>query len=91
MNIMKIDMIHEIFTKKNIEILMFLSKESVHIRDIADILHISPGKVHSAVQLFKKYKLVTERKKKNLKIIELNNNSLLWKKIKQLLEMEVKK
>jgi len=88
---MKIDMIHEIFTKKNIEILMFLSKESVHIRDIADILHISPGKVHSAVQLFKKYKLVTERKKKNLKIIELNNNSLLWKKIKQLLEMEVKK
>ncbi|MBT4824134.1 winged helix-turn-helix transcriptional regulator [Candidatus Woesearchaeota archaeon] len=84
-------MIHEIFTKKNIEILMFLSKESVHIRDIADILHISPGKVHSAVQLFKKYKLVTERKKKNLKIIELNNNSLLWKKIKQLLEMEVKK
>ena len=88
MNILGIDMIYEIFTKKNIEILMFLSKESVHIRDIADILHISPGKVHGAVQLFKKHKLVTERRKKNLKIIELNHNSLLWKRIKQLLEME---
>ena len=90
MNIMKMSMIYEIFTKKNLEILMFLSKNTVHIRDIADMLHISPGKVHGAIQLFKKYKLVTERKKKNLKIIELNHSSLLWKRIKLIMEMEKK-
>ena len=83
-------MIHELFTKKNLVILTFLSENSAHIRDIADILHISPAKVHGAVQLFKRYKLVTERKKKNLKIIELNEKSLLWKRIKQIMEMETK-
>jgi predicted transcriptional regulator len=88
MNIIEIDMIHELFTRKNIMILIFLSKNTMHIRDIADMLHISPGKVHSAIQLFKKYKLVTERKKKNLKIIQLNESSLLWKRIKKILDMD---
>lgn len=84
---MKKSMIYELFTKKNIDILLFLSKTSAHIRDIADLSKISPAKVHGAVQLFKKYKLVKETKKKNMKIIELNYNSLLWKRMKQLLEM----
>ncbi|MBT4540967.1 hypothetical protein HOC35_05630 [Candidatus Woesearchaeota archaeon] len=88
MNIIEIDMVHELFTRKNLEILIFLSKNTVHIREVADMLHISPGKVHSAIQLFKKYKLVSERKKKNLKIIELNQNSLLWKRMKSILDME---
>ena len=47
----------DIFTKKNIEILRLLSKESLHIRDIASNLDISPAKVHSTIQLFKKNNL----------------------------------
>ena len=85
---MKKNMTYKLFTKKNIDILLFLSKNSAHIRDIADLSKISPTKVHDTVQLFKKYKLVSERKKKNMKIIELDHDSLLWKRMKQLLEME---
>jgi len=81
-------MIQELFTKKNLAILTFLSKNNIHIRDIADMMNISPAKVHNAVQLFKKYKLVKEIKKKNMKIIELNKNSLLLKRINAVLEME---
>jgi DNA-binding IclR family transcriptional regulator len=81
-------MIIDIFTKKNIDILMFLSKNTVHIRDIADMMHISPAKAHGAVQLFKRYHLVTETKKKNLKIIQLNHDSLLLKRIKNIINME---
>lgn len=81
-------MITELFTRKNMEILVFLSHNSMHIRDIAAELEISPAKVHNAVQLFKRYDLVTETKKKNMKIIQLNLDSLLWKRIKQLIEMD---
>ena len=77
--------ITEIFTKKNIEILGLLSKESLHIRDIASRLDISPAKVHSTVQLFKKNSLIKENKEKNKIIISLNKNSALLKEIQKLL------
>ena len=59
----------EIFTKKNIEVLKLLSKESLHMRDIAAKLDISPAKVHSTIQLFKKNNLINENKDKNKIII----------------------
>ncbi len=75
-----------IFTKKNIEILKLLSKESLHMRDIASRLEISPAKVHSTIQLFKKNNLIKENKEKNRVIISLNKESSLLKNIQNLLE-----
>ncbi len=76
----------EIFTKKNIEVLRLLLKESLHIRDIAAKLDISPAKVHSTIQLFKKNNLVKENKDKNKIIISLNKESVLLKDIINLLD-----
>ncbi len=75
----------EIFTKKNIEVLRLLSKESLHIRDIAGKLDISPAKVHSTIQLFKKHNLIKENKEKNKIVISLNKESTLLKNIIDLL------
>jgi len=75
-----------IFTKKNIEILRLLSKESLHIREIASKLEISPAKVHSTIQLFKKNNLIKENKEKNRLIISLNKESSLLKNIQNILE-----
>src|SRR3989338_7247829 len=75
-----------IFTKKNIEILNLLSKESLHMRDIASKLEISPAKVHSTIQLFKKNNLIKELKEKNKIIISLNKESSLLKNIQNVLE-----
>jgi len=80
----------EIFTKKNIEILKLLSKESLHIRDIASKLDISPAKVHSTIQLFKKNNLIKEIKDKNRIIISLNKESSLLKEIQKLLDSDNK-
>ena len=71
--------ISEIFTKKNIEILKLLSKESLHIRDIASKLDISPAKVHDTIQLFKKNNLIKENKEKNKIIISLIKTALYCK------------
>jgi len=76
-----------IFTKKNIEILNLLSKESLHMRDIANKLEISPAKVHSTIQLFKKNNLIKENKEKNKIIISLNRGSLLLRNIQNLLDV----
>jgi len=80
--------ITDIFTKKNIEILRLLSKESLHIRDIANKLDISPAKVHSTIKLFKKNNLIKETKEKNKIIISLNKDSSLLKLIQNLLEAD---
>ena len=77
-----------IFTKKNIEVLNLLEKESLHIRDIAERLKCSPAKVHSTIQLFKENNLVTEEKEKNRKIIRLNKKNELLKKIESLIKTE---
>ena len=75
-----------VFTKKNIEILKLLSKESLHLRDIANKLEISPAKVHSTIQLFKKNNLIKENKEKNRIIISLNKDCSLLKNIQNVLE-----
>jgi len=75
----------KIFTKKNIEILNLLEKESLHIRDIADKLNISPAKVHNTIQLFKSHNIINEIKDKNRIIIKLNKNNKLLKNIENLI------
>lgn len=82
--------ITEIFTKKNIEILKLLSKESLHMRDIAKRLDISPAKVHSTIQLFEKNNLIKKNKEKNKIIVSLNKSSTLSKEILNLLNIEIK-
>jgi len=83
-------MLSEIFTKKNIEILVFIASHEYHIRDIADTLKCSPAKVHNAVKLFKQYGLIREEKVKNKKIIIANKESIIFKKIMELLKFEKK-
>ena len=80
--------LQKIFTKKNIEILNLLEKESLHIRDIANKLGISPAKVHGTIQLFKKYNLINEIQDKNRKIIKLNKNNNLLKNIENLMDVQ---
>ncbi|MEK6949116.1 MAG: lyase family protein, partial [Nanoarchaeota archaeon] len=80
-----------IFTKKNIEILKLLLKESLHIRDIANRLSISPAKVHAAIQLLKKHNLAKETKEKNRLIISLNKENPQLKEIQSLLNVENEK
>ena len=72
--------IENVFTKKNIEIFKLLDKESMHIREIADTLNISPAKVIGAVKTLKKFDLIIEETKKNRKIIALNKNKTYKKK-----------
>jgi adenylosuccinate lyase len=79
-----------ILTKKNIEILKLLLKESLHLRDIAAQLEISPAKVHSTLQLFKKNNLIKESREKNKVIISVNKDSVLLKSIINLLETDSK-
>ncbi|MBU0627648.1 MAG: ArsR family transcriptional regulator [Nanoarchaeota archaeon] len=78
--------ITKIFTKKNIEILNLLEKESLHIREIAERLKISPAKVHQTIQIFKKHNIINEIQDKNRKIIKLNKNNNLLKNIENLME-----
>ena len=75
----------EVFTKKNIEILRLLFEENLHIRDIANRLGISPGKVHNSIKIFKKNNLVIETKEKNKKIISLNKNNTSLNEINNLI------
>ena len=81
-------MLSEIFTKKNLEILVFISSHEYHLRDIADALKCSPAKVHNAVKLFKHYGLVREENVKNMKIMTANKESAMYKKIMELLKFE---
>jgi len=76
-----------IFTKKNIEILRLLERESLHLREIAEKLRISPAKVHQTIQLFKKHDLVHETQDKNRKIIKLNKSNALLRNIETLISM----
>ena len=77
----------ELFTKRNLEILSLVIYEKFHIRDIATRLKISPAKVHGAIQLFKKYGLIRIVKEKNRNIVFVNENSLLLKRIKSLMNL----
>src|SRR3989344_5238561 len=77
-----------VFTKKNIEILSLLSKESLSLRDIAEKIKCSPGKVHQAIEIFKRFRIVKTIKHKNRLIIHPNRESVLYQKIKVLMNMD---
>ena len=78
----------KVFTKKNIEILDLLFRESLHIRDIAEKLNISPAQVHNTIQTFKENSLVKEIQEKNKKIITLARENPMLKEIENLLNVE---
>ena len=77
-----------VFTKANVRILHLLSDESLHIRQIAEKLGLSPAKVHSMIQLFKEYGLVTEHEEKNRKVITLNRANPAVQRIQGLMDGE---
>lgn len=78
----------KIFTKLNVEILDLLSREQLHIREIAERLGCSPAKVHGCIKLFKQHNLIKEIKDKNKKVIQLNENSKALHTIRQLMEAD---
>lgn len=80
-------MLPKIFTRKNIEVLQLISEKELCIREIAQELEISPGKVHNSIKLFKKNKMITEQKIKNRLIIKPNRKNQLFKKIKSLINL----
>lgn len=77
-----------IFTKNNIRVLEELSKNNgLYIREIAERTSISPAKVHQAIKLFKEFRIVLEKKVKNKKVVSLDRDSILLKKIRSLLNI----
>ena len=77
-----------IFTKINLEIFEILSKEKLHIREIAERIKCSPAKVHSCIKVFKKKNIVKEVKAKNRKVIVLNLGNDLTKQILQIINID---
>jgi len=74
-----------IFTKINIQILELLSRERLHIREIADRIKCSPAKVHACIKIFKRNDIVKEVDDKNRKVIVLNTENELTNQIIQLI------
>ena len=77
-----------IFTKINIRILELLSKERLHLREIADRIKCSPAKVHACIKVFKKSRIVKEIENKNRKVIVLNLENELTKQIVELINID---
>src|SRR3989344_3593613 len=80
--------LQNIFTKINIEILELLSKEKLHIREIAQRIKCSPAKVHACIKLFKSSNVVKEIEEKNRKVIVLNLENELTRQILQLINID---
>ena len=78
----------DIFTKINIQILELLSKERLHIREIAERIKCSPAKVHACIKVFKKNEIVKEVVYKNRKVIVLDMQNDLTKRILELLSID---
>ena len=77
-----------IFTKINLQILELLSKERLHLREIAERLKCSPAKVHACIKVFKKNSIVKEIDEKNRKVIVLNLENELTKTIVKLINID---
>lgn len=76
-----------IFTKINIRIIELLSRERLHIREIAVRIKCSPAKVHACIRVFKKNGIVKEVLDKNRKVIVLNRSSELTSSILRLVNI----
>lgn len=77
-----------IFTKINVQILELLSKEKLHIREIAARIKCSPAKVHACVKTFKSSNIIKEIDEKNRKVIVLNYENPLAKQIIELINID---
>ena len=77
-----------IFTKINLQILELLSRERLHIREIAERAKCSPAKAHACISVFKKSGIVKEVGDKNRKVIVLNLDNELAKQILQLVNFD---
>jgi predicted nucleotidyltransferase len=77
--------IFQLLTKNNIKIIKLIDREQLHIRDIADRLHISPGSVHKLIKLMKTNSLISEIKQKNRIVISLNKDNSIVKQIKSVI------
>jgi len=80
---------NELITNKNIEIINIISKKELCIREISEKLNCSPGTVHKAVKLFKKNNLIIKKKEKNKIIIFPNRESVIYQKIKSLININL--
>ncbi|MDP3766277.1 MAG: lyase family protein [Nanoarchaeota archaeon] len=77
-----------IFTKINIQILELLSREKLHMREIAERIGCSPAKVHACIKVFKKNNIAKEINEKNRKVIVLNLENELTRQILQLINID---
>ncbi|MBI2558183.1 adenylosuccinate lyase [Candidatus Woesearchaeota archaeon] len=77
-----------IFTRANLQILEILSREKLHIREIAERVKCSPAKAHACIKLFKKNSIVKEVVEKNRRVIVLNLDNGLTKQILQLVNFD---
>ncbi len=77
-----------IFTKINIQILELLSREKLHIREIAGRIKCSPAKAHACIKILKKNNIAKEVREKNRKVIVLNLENELTRKILQLINID---
>ena len=73
-----------LLTRMNLRIVTLIAEGEFPLREVAEKLACSPGKVHQAAQLFKAAGLVSTERVKNRLIIKPERNSPLYKKIKSL-------
>ncbi len=78
----------KIFTKVNVQILELLSRERLHIREIAERVKCSPAKAHACIKIFKKHGIVMEVEEKNRKVIVLNLENELTKQVVQIINID---
>jgi len=77
-----------IFTKINLQILELLLRERLHLREIADRIKCSPAKVHACIKIFKENDIIKEINDKNRKVIIVNLENELTKKIVELINID---
>lgn len=78
----------KVFTKNHMKILEVIRRiDNLYIREVAEKAKVSPATVHNAIKLFKKLSIVTERMVKNRKVVSLNRDSILLKRINALLNV----
>lgn len=77
----------KVFSEKNIEILCTIDSEALHVREIAERTRASPATVHQAINLFTRLGFVKVKRVKNKKVVSLNRNNVVLKKVKALLNL----
>src|SRR3989338_1856432 len=86
--VVKMKELSGIFTKINLQILELLSRENLHIREIAGRIKCSPAKVHACIKIFKEKGIAKEIEEKNRKVIVLNLDNELTKQILDLISID---